>query len=101
MKCEGKPTYALEEGPVHREGVILVAENIRELAEKVVAAMQDGKFCELCGQALDRTPGPVCRKCGIWELEKPCRTCKRLIGRACNNSKEAPEHPCCKRRRLK
>jgi hypothetical protein len=101
LEVEDKPVYALEDlGPLHREWVIFVAENTLTLAEKVVEALQDGEFCELCSQGLDGTPGPVCRKCGLWEMEKPCRSCKRSLGRACAGTKEAPEHPCCKRRRV-
>jgi hypothetical protein len=93
-----KHVYLLQ---YEKEAVVLVAENIRKLAELVVETLHADKFCELCGQGLDGTPGPVCRGCGMSEMEKPCLTCKRRLGRATLGSREAPEHPCCKRRRLK
>ena len=69
----------------------------RALAKQIVEMLEYEEFCELCGQALDGTPGPVCRSCGMTEMDEPCRTCKRKIGRGIIG---VFEHPCCKRRRL-
>ena len=82
--------------------VALTASSIKGLAEQIVCALHHNKLCELCGQLLDMDPkfdGTVCRKCGLWELQKPCVGCKRCIGRNVLDNDGEPEHPLCKKRR--
>ena len=81
--------------------VWMVANNFETLATKILDLMDDQKYCSLCGQLNQEMKADICRKCAISELTKPCRSCKRLIGRGMLlNEDGEPEHAACKRRRL-
>ena len=87
-----------------------IAGTFKELATKILDLMDDERYCTLCGALFEEMKGfCICQRCALSELPAPCRTCGKKHGRDSYppvhvltglQSREAPEHPMCKKRRL-
>ena len=69
-----------------------------DIAETIVSRVEDGGFCNLCGQLnLHLREYGVCRECAAHEMSSPCVYCSETMGRQPIGELI---HPACKRRRL-